>query len=255
MQFKKILMVLVSLAMINFASQAVAQEENDDLAHMVRITAKDGHAKDLEAAITAYHHFMGDKPGAFRYQWFSVMTGPDAGTYIARSGDHNYADFDAVHDWDDASQAKFASDVQPFIADSDIVITRGNDEVGMWPDSLADYSLYSVTKWHVKSGKGRAFDEGLKKVDGILKAGGWPNYYAFYDPISGGKGNTTTLVSPRKNFADLAPKDPDFMAILNKAMGEDEAAAFLAEWSATYYVGQNMLVRHRPDLSDYGDND
>jgi len=50
--------------------QAVAQdeEENDGLANVVYITAKDGHEKALEDAITAYHHDMADKPGAWRYQ-------------------------------------------------------------------------------------------------------------------------------------------------------------------------------------------
>ncbi len=257
MQFKKTLIVLASLALISPMSQAVAQddEKTDGLANVVLITAKDGQAKALEDAITAYHHYMADKPGAWRWQWYSITTGPDTGSYIARSGNHNYADFDVSHDWDDAAGAKFASDVQPHIASAIATITRTDDELGIWPESMEGYELISVTQWHVKQGKGQAFNEGLKKIDAILKAGSWPSYYAFVYPVSGGKGNQVTLVSPRKNFADMAPKDPEFMDVMNEAMGEEETAAFFAEWSTTYYQGQDSLLRYRAELSDYGDSE
>jgi len=41
---------------------------------------------------------------------------------------------------------------------------------------------------------------------------------------------------------------------MNKAMGEDETKAFLAEWNTTFMSGQNQLLKHRPKLSDYGDD-
>ena len=255
MQFKKILIIIALLAMIGFTPYSIAEDEekNDRLAHVALITAKDGQAKALEEAITKYHHFMGDKKGAFRYKWYSITTGPDTGKYIARSGGHNWADFDAEHDWDEESNAKFASEVQPHIASGVVSITQTDDEVGIWPDDMEGYQLFSVTKWHIKSGQGQAFMEGLKKINAILKEGGWPNYYAFAKPVSGGYGNSVTIVSPRKNFADMAPKEPSFIEVMNKAMGEEETQAFLAEWSPTYKSGQNMLLKYRPKLSDYGD--
>ena len=256
MQFKKMLPVLVTLALIINMSYAVAQDEekSDGLARVVLITAKDGQEKALEAAITKYHHYMGDKKGAWRYNWYSIVTGPDTGKYIARSGGHNWADFDAEHDWDEAAGAKFMSDVQPHIADADIMITKTDDELGIWPESMEGYQYYSVTKWHIKSGKGNAFNGGLKKINAILNEGDWPNYYAFTSAVSGGKGNTMTLVSPRKNFADMAAKEPSFYDVMNKAMGEDETKAFLAEWNTTFMSGQNQLLKHRPKLSDYANN-
>jgi quinol monooxygenase YgiN len=255
MRLKKIIMVFVSLALINCIPYAVAQDEdNDRLAHLILITAKDGHNKALEEAITKYHHYMGDKEGAFRYTWYSIITGPNAGKYIARSGGHNWADFDATHDWDDAADAKFASDVQPHIADADVQITQTDDEVGIWPESMEGYQYFSITKWHIKPGHGNEFNEGLKKIDATLKDGGWPNFYAFSNAVSGGDGNSTTLISPRKSFADMAPKEPSFYDVLNKAMGEEEAKTFLADWSTTYKSGQNQLIKILPEQSDYGDS-
>jgi len=255
MHFKKILIIIASLALLGFMPYASAQdnEKNDRLAHVVVITAKDGQAEALEKAITKYHHFMGDKKGAFRYQWYSITTGPDTGKYIARSGGHNWADFDAEHDWDEESNAKFASDVQPHIASAVVTITQNDDELGIWPDSLEGYQYYSVTKWHIHSGQSKKFNDGLKKIDAILKEGDFPSYYSFINTVSGDKGNSVTIVSPRKNFADMAPKEPSFIEVMGKAMGEEETQAFLADWSPTYKSGQNMLLKHRPKLSDYGD--
>ena len=255
MHFKKILIMVTTLAMLGSMSIAVAQDEekNDGLARVALITAKDGHGKALEEAIVKYHHFMGKKEGAFRYQWYSIETGQDSGKYIARSGGHNWADFDAEHDWDEEAGAKFAELVQPHIANAVVTITKNDDELGIWPDSLEGYEYYSATRWHINPGHYDAFSEGLKKIDGILKAGGFPGYYTFIDTVSGGDGNSVMLVSPRKNFADMAPKEPTFMEIMGKAMGEEETKAFMADWGTTYKSGQNMLLRHMAEQSDYGD--
>ena len=229
------------------------KEKNDGLARVALITAKDGQGKALEEAIVKYHHFMGSKEGALRYQWYSIETGQDTGKYIARSGGHNWADFDAEHDWDKEAGAKFASLVQPHIANAVVTITPNDDELGIWPESLEGYEYFSVSRWHIKPGQGTAFSEGLKKIDAVLKAGNFPSYYNFINTVSGGNGNTVLLVSPKKSFADMAPKEPSFMEVMNKAMGEEETAAFLADWGSTYKSGENMLLRHMAEQSDYGD--
>ena len=254
MHLKKIFLLFVLMVLMTGMSQVIAEEEkNDGLAQVVLITAKDGQEKALEEAITNYHHYMADKEGAWRYSWFSITTGPNAGKYIARSGDHNWADFDAEYDWDEEAGNKFEAEVSPHIANMVPWISKTDDEVGIWPESMEGYQYFSITDWHVHPGMGREFNEGLKKIDAILKDSEFPGYYAFVDAVSGGMGNTTTIVSPRKNFADMAPKEPAFMDIMNKAMGEEEAQAFMASWGKTFKSGQNQLLKYRPKLSDYGD--
>jgi len=255
MYFKKIVIMVASLALLGSMSIAVAQDEekNDGLARVVLITAKDGHAKALEEAIVKYHHFMGKKEGAMRYTWYSIETGKDTGKYIARSGNHNWADFDAKHDWEAEAGAKFASLVQPHIASAIVTITQNDDTLGIWPDSLEGYEYFSVSSWRINPGHYAAFSEGLKKIDAALKEGDFPGYYSFIDTVSGGDGNSISLVSPRKNYADMAPKKPTFMEIMAKAMGEEETKAFMAEWGATYTSGENMLLRVMAEQSDYGD--
>jgi hypothetical protein len=249
--------MVAALAMLCSMSIAVAQddEKNDGLARVALITAKEGHNKALEEAIVKYHHFMGTKKGAMRYQWWSIVTGENTGKYLARSGDHNWADFDAEHEWQDEAGKMFAEVVRPHIANAVVTIMGPyDDEIGMWPDSMEGYQYVSVTQWHIRPGHGSAFNEGLKKIDTTLKAGGFPGYYTFVNAVSGGNGNTVMLVSPKKNFADMAPKKPSFMDIMGEAMGgEDETKAFMSDWGGTFKSGQNMLLKYMAEQSDYGD--
>ena len=253
--YNKILILVVSMALITTMSTAYAadEEKNDGLARVVMITAKDGQNKALEDAITKYHHYMGDKKGAWRYQWYSIETGKNTGKYLARSGGHNWADFDAEHSWDKKAGKKFMSDVQPHIANAQVSITKTDSDLGIWPDSIKGYQYFLLTKWHIKSGQNSAFDKGLEKVNAILNDSKWKNYYAIVDTVSGGYGNTRLLVSPKKNFADIAPKDPKFMDVISKSMGKDEAKSFMKEWGQTYKTGSYYMIRHLPKLSDYGD--
>ena len=261
MKIKRFLIVLCSLALAVCITPTVAQDEaeNDGVAQVIIITAKEGQNKALEEAITNFHHWLGDKEGSFRYQWYSVLSGPEVGSYVARSGNHNWADFDAEHDWDEEAGAKFEAEVLPNVEDATVIYTVAERDWGIWPDSLEGYKLFSITQWHVRPGQLGAFRRGLSRVDGILKEGGFPNHYAFRRTVSGGSGNTFTLVSPRKNFADMAPKEPSFFDIMSAAMategsdGTEEAGAFLAEWGSTYKSGDNILIRYNPELSDYGD--
>jgi hypothetical protein len=256
MILKKALALVALFALVFGASPAVAadENENDRLAHVALITAKPGHEQDLEKAITAYHRYMADKEGAWRYNWYSIVTGPDSGKYIARSGNHNWVDFDAVHDWQGVASEKFNEEVAPHIQNVVFSIHQTDKELGIWPESMEGYEYFSVTEWRIKHDQGPSFKEGLKKINKTLNEHGFPVYYMFSYPVSGGKGNSITLVSPRKNFADMAPKEPSFIDIMNKAMGEEEARAFLAEWSQTYKPGQNQLLKFRKALSDYGDD-
>jgi|GEM_PF-885276 len=262
MQINKVPALIMAFAIILAASPVVAQDKQEkqakNLARVAQITARDGHAKALEEAITNYHHYMGDKKGAWHWQWYQVVTGPDTGAYIARSGNHSWEDFDAADakkDWSEAAGAKFVKDVVPHMADVNSMITRTDDEVGMWPESMDGYRFFRLTRWYVRQGQYRAFMDGLKKIDGALKSGGFKGHYAFVHTVSGGHGNSILLVSPYHNYADMAPKQPDFMTVMNKAMGEEEAKAFLAEWSKTYKTGDNWMIEYRADLSDYGSSE
>ncbi len=256
MNDKKLCYLLAAVWLFAITAPVVAQDEadNEGIAIVVVIEPKDGHDAALREAVTSYHHWIADKEGAMRYQWYSILTGPDTGSYIARSGDHNWADFDNTADWRSEGAEKFAAEIQPHIEDVQVMYTMEESDWGIWPENIGDYRLFQISHWWVKPGHNQAFRDGVARIDATLKAGGFPNFYAFSRVVSGSHGNHIVIASPRKNYADMSPKSPSFMEVMGAAMGgEDEVQAFMAEWSQTYKAGDNYLIQLQPELSDYGD--
>ena len=234
-----------------------AQDEDAGTAAVViYIEANPGEGGALEDAIREYHYWIADKPGAFRYTWYAVDTGPHTGKYIARSGNHNWSDFDVVNDWQDEADAKFAELVAPHVKSVERHLTEEMTDFAYWPESFEDYSMFQVTNWYIKGGHYGKFQAGLRKIHAALTEGGFPSHYGFHETVSGGHGNEVALVLPMKGHADFGENDPSFTQIMSEALGgEEEFGAFMADWSSTYKVGGSMLVRYLPDASDYGDSE
>ncbi len=247
--------LLATLWAFTTLSPAVADEhENEGVATIVKITPKDGHDDELIEGITAYHKHVADKEGAMRYHWYEVLTGPDTGKYFARSGDHNWADFDGEYDWEEEAGKVFQEKVTPHVKSIQRVMTTEMKDYEHWPESMEGYSHYFVEHWYIKNGMYGKFNQHLKKIVDTLKANDYPGYFAFYRVSSGGHGGEVGLVSPNKGWAGMSEQSPSFYEIMSKELGgEAEFEAFMGEFGSTYKTGQNMMLRYMPGASDYGD--
>ena len=245
--------ISVALAAAGWLLCAQAQE-SDGAAELVLITPKAGQGPALEAAIAEYHHWVASKPGAWRYTWFQIETGPDTGKYIARSGGHNWADFDEDFDWEAEADAKFAADVLPLIEHSERWLSRQMADLSNMPEDMRGYTLFRVTNWYVKSGQFGKFNAGLEKIHKTLSEGGFKPHYGFAEMVSGGNANGISLVIPMKGYADFKDPQPSFFDVMSEALGgPEEFAQFMSDWGSTYEDGDSILVRYLPEASDYGD--
>ncbi len=231
-------------------------DENDAAAYTVYITPNPGEGPALEAAIREYHLWIADKPGSFRYTWYSIETGPHTGMYAAWSGNHNWEDFDAEYDWQDEADEKFMASVAPHIKHFHRDVTVEMKEFGHWPDDWSGYDMFQLENWYVEPGHYNAFREGLATIHAALSEGGYGQHYGFHSMVSGGKGNQITLVLPMKGYVDFGENDPSFMDLVAEALGGEEAfREFMSNWGATYRTGESWLVRRLPEASDYGDDE
>lgn len=231
-------------------------EENDGAADMVLITPKAGSGSALEDAIREYHLWVADKEGHFRYDWYAIESGPDTGKYIARSGEHNWADFDAEYDWQEEAAAKFEEWVAPHVDSIHRKVTVDMDEFAHWPENWDGYDHFQVSTWYIKNGQYGKWRQGVETIHNALLEGGYPDYYGFVSVESGGKGNEVHVVQPMKGYAGFAEKDPSFVSIMTDSLGGPQAfAEFMADWGSTFHSGHSMLVRYLPDASDYGDEE
>ena len=99
------------LSLVAANSVVYAQDETDRVAVIWYVDAKDGMEDEFEDAVKAFHNFMADKEGHWRWEWTSVLTGENTGQYRARSGDHNWADMDVEYAWEDEVDAYFEKNV------------------------------------------------------------------------------------------------------------------------------------------------
>ncbi|MDX1555142.1 MAG: hypothetical protein R3212_03855 [Xanthomonadales bacterium] len=249
--------LFATLAALFWLVPAQAQdEESDGAADLVLITPKAGQGQALEDAIREYHLWVADKEGHFRYDWYAIDTGPDTGKYIARSGNHNWADFDAEYDWQDEAGEKFAELVAPHVESIHRKITEDMEEFSHWPESFEGYDHFQVETWYIKTGQYGKWRQGVETIHNALIEGGYPDYYGFQAVVSGGKGGEIHLVQPMKGYSGFAENNPSFFSIVSEALGGPEAfGEFMADFGSTYYDGHSMLVRYLPDASDYGDDE
>lgn len=254
--YKRFLPILIVLmAGLGWSISASAQE-NDGAAELIMITAKSGQGQALEDAIKQYHHWIADKEGHWEYQWYMIETGPNSGKYVARSGDHNWAEFDEEFDWEDEANEAFLANVAPLIESYERMLTEEMEDFAYWPEDFSGYTLFQVEHWYVKNGQYGKFRQGLETVHAALTEADFGQHYGFQSTVSGGKGNEVTLVLPMQGYAGFADEDPDFFDIVSEALGGPEAfAAFMADWGSTFKAGENYLVRYLPEASSYGDDE
>lgn len=250
----KLLVLTILLSLITVIPAQAAEEVNDGVAQVVLITPKAGQEEALVKAITDYHHWVAGKEGHWTYRWYEILTGPDTGKYVARSGGHNWSDFDAEYDWQEEAGQRFNNDVAPLIENSQTTITKDMDDFGHWPEDSSGYTHYQITQWYVKNGRYGQFRKGLKKIADTLKAANYPSYFGFVSVESGGYGRQITLVSPNKGWSDMADKDPTFFDVMVKELGgEEEFGQFMSDWGDTFKSGRSHTVKYMPEASDYGD--
>ncbi|MEE8496298.1 MAG: hypothetical protein V3S21_07450 [Xanthomonadales bacterium] len=251
----KLLVPTMLLSLIAIVPVQAAEEENDGIAQVILITPKAGQEEALVKAITDYHHWVADKQGHSTYNWYEILTGPDTGKYIARSGGHNWSDFDAEYDWQEEAGQLFKTNVAPHIESAQRTVTKDMDDFSHWPENFEGYTHFQVEDWYVKGGQYGNFRKGLKKITDALKSANFGSYFGFSSVESGGRGNKITLVSPKKGWSGMKSSDPSFLDIMTKTLGgEEEFNNFMSEWGATFKIGHNRMVRFMPGASDYNND-
>ena len=249
----KLFLCFVAISLFGALSAQAQEAENEGVARVVHITPVEGHDEALIKAITEYHHWVAKFDGHHEYQWYEILTGPDTGTYIARTGNHDWADFDAQNDWQKEAGEFFEKNVAPHIQDADIHMTDDMRSFRHWPESFDGYSHFQVENWYVHNGKMGQFRKGLKKIVDTLKAANYPYYWGFFSVESGAYGNQIQIVSANKGWSGMSESDPSFYDIMSAELGGQEAFdAFMSEWSSTFKTGGNQMVRYMSDASDYG---
>lgn len=246
---------LLTLFLIASGSNALAAEKpaakaaTGNIADRWVIWPKAGDEKNFEAAAKEYVAWLKKAGDPFSWTSYQPIVGADLTFYVFRSDDHQWKDFDAEENWrtkanDDAAYEKILAPhvmkVAHFFEETD---AEHSHAVG----NSSDYKYFQVITRNLKGGAHADAMAAIAKIHKALQDQKWPYAYRLAWLV-GGK-DSLRLSIPLKSFADMADPTPSVREVLTKALGADDAAATMKQYSSSFEMVDDTVFVASPDLS------
>lgn len=229
------------------AVPALAQAPADSVTQVFRQKVAPGTVDKYEAGRKkhmAWHKAQGDP---WVWNTYEVTTGPDTGTYLIASPNHQWAEFDT---W----QAKFG-DADTVDANASMAGTQAGSQMAYWTQltsisrlpapNAPPTPLLSLTTFQIKPGSDAAVMVALGKFNAALTAANYPLHSVWYRLSSGGS-PAYAVVTPRANMGTFSH---NVMAVVEKQLGKASSEALSKEFFDNVTGVTTELLQRRADLS------
>ena len=193
----------------------------------------------------AWHKAQGDP---WIWNTYEITTGPDTGSYLIVSGNHQWADLDT---W----TAKFG-DGDTADANVSMAGTQAGSQLTYWWQLNAISRLpaadapptafYSLATYHVKPGHDGAMAATVGKINAALVAANYPLHSIWYRLVNGGSTPAYAVVTPRANMATFSNV---VTSVIEKQLGKTAAEALSKEFFDHITGVTTELLQRRADLS------
>ena len=221
----------------------------DSVSEVLRQKVRPGTVQDYEASRKKHMAWHKAQNDPWAWEVFEVMTGPDTGSYLISSGDHQWKDMEAwVAKMADADAADSQASMGPYIAGTQREYWTQLNGISRLPSSDIQYPLITVTTYHVKPGSDAALRTAITKINAALDAGKFPLRTIWYVLTSGGPSPTYAVVAPREGLGAMAPS-PSLIEVLEKQLGKPAADALVKSFFDNVVSANTELLRLRTDLS------
>ena len=221
----------------------------DSVTELLRQKARPGTVQDYEAARKKHMSWHKAQNDPWVWEVFEVMTGPDTGSYVIASGEHQWKEMEA---WEarmaDADAADSRASMGPYIASTQREYWTQLNAISRLPTSEARSPLITLTTYHVKPGSDAALRTAITKVNAALDAGNFPLRTIWSVLTNGGPSPTYAVVAPRAGLGEMAPS-PSLLEILEKQLGKPAADALVKSFFGNVVSANTELLRLRTDLS------
>lgn len=238
----------MTLALL-LASAAIAQQAPRTVVQVNRQKIAPGKGAAYEAARKkhmAWHRQAGDP---WTWTIWAVTTGPDTGTYLITTGDHQWADFDtwgAKHGAGDTADAALSTG--PHVASNETSYWTTRPDLSRMPPTNDPPPMGTLTTYYLKPGAGNDFTGALTKINGALAKANWNQSAVWYQLSNGGE-PAFAVFTPRKGMADLQPPEPSMAAVVEKQLGAAEANAAWKVFFDSIRYSRSEMLEQRADLS------
>jgi len=244
---------LRSLALLVATSVGVSATASgqDNLARTYNVTPKAGMGAQFETALREHAQWRAANNDPWSWSVSVPETGENVGTYGIRSGGHSWADFDAYHaGFGPQGLVHWNATVAPLVELVASTIGRTNEDLGQLPPDGFDLAFVTITRFQLRPGRANEFNQLVGQAMEILKEGGFPGYWVWTSPVSGGgPGPYISVVGLNSSWEDMADPDPSFEAVMMAKLGEEGFMEWTNKFGATYRGVESWTRRLRPDLS------
>jgi hypothetical protein len=221
----------------------------DSVTELLRQKARPGTVQDYEAARKKHMAWHKAQNDPWVWEVFEVMTGPDTGSYVIASGDHQWKEMEAwVAKMADADAADSQASMGQYIASTQREYWTQLNAISRMPAADKQYPLITVTTFHVKPGSDTAVRAAIAKVNAALDAGKYPLPTVWNVLTNGGPSPTYAVVVPRTGLGEMAPA-PALLEVLEKQLGKVAADALVKSFYDNVVSSNTELLRLRTDLS------
>lgn len=236
--------VLALLLAICFTLPVQAQS---DLAWAYTMKPKMGHYDATLQALREHTQWRRDHDDPWVWDIYEIINGPDLGTFIARSGGHTWADFDAYRL--EGANEHFRSTVTPHLESFTSVITSGDTTNVRLPEWIGEAPLYLVVNYDIANGKMESFQKGLSSYHKAIADTAHETYYYFQYFANGGTGYEVQGVFPARSFSDLAEDDPSLESVLKEYFSEMGLEAIQDLFEDAISDARAYMVMRHTDMS------
>ena len=243
--------IVISVVLMLLAALApMAQEKPGNMGRVFVTVPRPGMAQQYEEGRKRHMDWHRKQGDTWTWDTWQVETGQASGAYVTGTFGHQWKDFDA---W----EAKYG---KGDLADAAVNLSpsTGGGTNGFWiylaevsrpSDSKEPPKMAEVLHFMVNMDGEKAFNGAIRKIHEAIGKTNWPVRYTWYELFNGGEHPHFVLVFPRNSWAEMAPQEVSFEAMLEKAYGEAEAETILTSLLKSVHHESSEVLLYRPELS------
>jgi hypothetical protein len=240
-------LVTVSIAVLAFAAMAGAQD--GPIGQNYLIQPKAGQEMQWEAAYKEHLQWHIDMNDTWNWTAYQIMSGPDTGKYMIRTGGHEWKDWDAIGDKEAKDAANYMENAGKHTASYSVTFDRIHGNLSRFGESPGPYKLVQISNVSVKADKIPDFLAAVGKYHAAFEKTNSPNRYATVSIETGGRTGDFMFVGLHDGYADLE-EDPMAMAkMMEEVYGRIEAEAIAEDFQESVESMHSYIMILREDLT------
>lgn len=240
----------ITLLALLVASFTVPTAQAQNLAQVYKITPEQGAESGLEAALQEHANWREENGDPWQWEVYQVVQGDNYGTYVLRSSNHTWKDFDRYRQgFGPKGFQHYQATVAPMVASTKAYIAETDTSHTHWPEDPSGYTLFEVTSYRLKPGHGEEFFEAHETFFKAVTQETEDRYIGTIDVVNGAEDDYVRLVFPHEEWADFKSPERSVSDIVEEVHGEEKAQELFDQFTNSFRSYYDEVARYRPDLS------